>query len=206
MKGKRIYILCEGDTEENAIRYFIRPQWDKIDDLKSIALDYKTIKPKDIHKQTKLLIENNDCNVVFILFDLYGFQQELKGNSFKEKRKYIIDKLKTNSEYANLFFPHFAIHEIESWILTDGDALSAYLKSRVAGENNAEEIDFDNYPSKRLNYLFLKLKKRRYYKNTDSTALFKKLDFKKVYDNCHYFRTFYDELKNVGEKIKQNIM
>ena len=111
-KGRRIYILCEGKTEENAVRYFIRPQWNKIDDLISVALDYKTIKAKDIHKQTKLLLENQDCDAVFILFDLYGFAQELKGNDYKEKREYIIHKLKSESDYSQFFFPHFAVHEI----------------------------------------------------------------------------------------------
>lgn len=36
-QGKRIVILCEGDTEEIAVDHFIRRQWE-IDDLKTIGL------------------------------------------------------------------------------------------------------------------------------------------------------------------------
>ena len=201
-KGKRIYILCEGDTEENAIKYFIRPQWDKMGELKSVALDSKTIKPKDIHKQTKQLIENGDCDAVFLLFDLYGFPQELKGLDYKEKQEYIVQKLKTESNYHDLFFPHLAVHEIEAWVLADGDTLTAYFRNKISGENNAEEKNFQNNPSKRLNDLFNKYKHTRYYKNSDSSALFRKLNFTSVYNNCPYFRLFYDELVKIGQEIK----
>ena len=41
MGGRQIWILCEGKTEENAINYFIKKQWEN-DGLKSVGLSAKS--------------------------------------------------------------------------------------------------------------------------------------------------------------------
>ena len=100
---------------------------------------------------------------------------------------------------ANRFFPHVCVHQTEAWILAEGEALAKRLDRSILPDRDAEEKNFQNPPSKRLNQLFLKLKKTRYNKLADGTPLFKAMQFTHVYRSCTYFQAFYDDLKKAAE-------
>ena len=89
---------------------------------------------------------------------------------------------------------------MESWILAEGTALQKRLKDpQISPEKNAELIDDQNPPKTRLNAIFHTHGKKEGFKEIrDGTPLFKSLDFDTVYEHCHYFRLFYDELKRIG--------
>jgi hypothetical protein len=71
------------------------------------------------------------------------------------------------------------------------------LKSKADfAKANPEEINFQDFPSKRINELSARYRKHRYNKYKDSLAMFRNLDFEKVYDTCPYFRGFRDELRS----------
>lgn len=214
MGSRLILILCEGTSEENAIQYFIERNWN----ITGVGL--KTIQscPGKIVLDAKRALELNYASSVFSLFDLYGFypylrykpeyKKKISSLSKKESidftvlyyKEYLLDQI---GEYSKYFFPHFAVHEIEAWILAEGTALKNRLKMKnYTGEQNAEEINFDNPPKKRLNDIFCRQIKTGYLENTDSRKLFTNMDITKVTERCPYFRQFYDELVKVGNEIK----
>lgn len=200
--GRQIYILCEGETEENAVNHFLRKQWNDVDGMKSVGLKSKITRPKKIAKDTKLAIENDGFEAVFTMYDLHKFPcKSIKGEDYKDRLENLREKIKTMVGFENKFFPHFSIHEIEAWLLAEGKAVAKRLRCNFKGEANAEEKNFENPPKERLNDLFLRHKKTRYRENIDSASLFKEADFSKVYKTCPYFRQFYDELLEVGKKI-----
>ena len=200
----RIIVLCEGDTEELAVRYFIARQWQS-DGLGSVGLDRIILngKPQNASKFAVRYLDNQEVLAVFTLLDLQGNSQVLHqpNDNFDAKVRRVREWLRGQVEHprANHFFPHVCVHQTEAWILAEGRALAARLKDpSIVPDPNAEAKNFQNPPSQRLNELFLRVKKRRYNKVIDGTPLFKAMQFPPVYDSCKYFRAFYDDLKKAA--------
>ena len=200
----RIVVLCEGDTEELAVRYFIARQW-KSDGLESVGL--KTIdlsgKPQNVGKFATLYLDDEDVLAVFTLIDLQGNNQVVHQpeDDLETKVQRVQHWLRAQASHARAqrLVPHVCVHQTEAWILAEGHALAARLKDAdVRPDPDAEAKNFQNPPSKRLNELFLKAKKSRYNKRIDGTPLFKALQFAPVYDSCRYFREFYNGLKSAA--------
>jgi hypothetical protein len=199
-------VLCEGDTEELAVRQFIVPQWNSEGlgcvGLKSINLDGKLDKAG---KFASGYLDDQEVLAVFTLVDLQGMTQvaHQHEDSLETKIQRVRDWLhaQVNHARANRLFPHVCVHQTEAWILAEGHALAARLGDpNIRPDSNAELKNFQNPPSERLNELFLRIKKRRYNKKRDGTPLFKAMEFQPVYNSCQYFQELYDDLKAVGQR------
>lgn len=208
-QGKRIVILCEGETEEIAVEHFIRRQWD-VDGLKTIGLHKINLQGRleDVFEYIPRYRRDSQVVAVFSLIDLYGMNR-VKHNpddALAHKVARVKNWLQDNFD-PSFFHPHISVHEIEAWLLAEGDCIAQRLKdSKIRPDKNAEIKNFDNHPQKRIDVIF---KSRRhgdgYHKINDGTPLFKCLQFKTVYDSCKYFREFYDDLKLAGlSALKQN--
>lgn len=131
-RGRRIVILCEGDTEVIAVKSFLRPQLDR-DGLKSIGLPLINLKAKfgDIADKTERSKKDARVVAVFTLIDLYGLRGPSypKAVSVAQKRSIARDWLQSQvpSVDAEFFHPHFAVHDIEAWLLAEGTALGSRL-------------------------------------------------------------------------------
>lgn len=200
----RIVVLCEGDTEELAVRYFIAPQWKSeglgFVGLKSINLDGKLEKAG---KFAGGYLDDQEVLAVFTLVDLQGMTKvaHQHEDSLQTKIQRVRDWLRAQVNHARekRFFPHVCVHQTEAWILAEGHALAARLGDHNIGpDSDAELKNFQNPPSQRLNELFLRIKKRRYNKKGDGAPLFKAMKFHSVYNSCQYFKELYDDLKAVG--------
>jgi hypothetical protein len=200
----RIVILCEGDTEELAVRHFIARQW-KSDGFGSVGLKPINLdgKLQNVGKFANLSLDEQDVVAVFSLVDLQGMtrvvhpSQDNLETMIQRVRKWL--SAQVNRARAAQFFSHVCVHQTEAWILAEGCALATRLRDPgIEPDPNAEIKNFANPPSKRLNELFLRYKKRRYSKITDGTPLFTWMRFVPVYDSCRYFHAFYDDLKAAG--------
>lgn len=202
----RIVVLCEGDTEELAVRQFIVPQWNSEGlgsvGLKGINLDGKL---ERAGKFAVGYLDEQEVLAVFTLVDLQGMTKvaHQHEDSLETKIQRVRDWLQAqvNHPRANRFFPHVCVHQTEAWILAEGHALAARLGDpNIRPHSNAELKNFQNPPSERLNELFLRIKKRRYNKKRDGTPLFNAMEFQPVYNSCQYFQKLYDDLKAVGQR------
>jgi hypothetical protein len=200
----RIVVLCEGDTEDLAVRHFVARQW-KSDGLEFVGLLRINLdgKLQNIGKFANRYLDDQDVRAVFTLIDLQGMsrvdhklQDDLKVK-IQRVRNWLLAQV--NHFRANQFSPHVCVHQTEAWILAEGRALAERLQDpRIEPEPSAELKDFQNPPSDRINTLFLRSKKRRYNKIADGTPLFKAMQFTPVYNSCRYFQAFYDDLKSAG--------
>ena len=214
--GKQIVILCEGDTEEFAVKLFIRRQWEAQDDkdakppkpvgyLKPIG--FKTVNLdahlEDIFKFVPEYRKNQKVLAVFTLIDLYGTEQVKHGakddlaQKVENVKKWLRDGCGEDGE--GFFYPHVSVHDLEAWLLAEGEALSQRLQKRIDPDKNAEKRNFQTPPSKRINAIFRQHRGEGYRKTIDGKALFERLKFHPVYDTCDFFRAFYDELRRVGQ-------
>lgn len=201
-QGKRIVILCEGETEEIAVEHFIRRQWEA-DGLKAIGLHKINLQGKleDIFEYVPRYRRDSRVVAVFSLIDLYGMNR-VKHNPDDDLAQKVsrAKKWQLDNFEPSFFHPHISVHEIEAWLLAEGDCVAQRLKdSKVVPDKNAESKNFDNPPSKRIDTLFKSNRRGDgYHKKIDGLPLFKCLSFQPVYDSCKHFREFYDNLKAVG--------
>lgn len=202
----RIVVLCEGGTEELAVRHFLARQW-KSEDLGSVGLKGINLDGK-LEKAGKFAngyLDDQDVLAVITLVDLQGMarvtHQPNDSLEVKIQRARQWLSAQVNHARANQFLPHVCVHQTEAWILAEGYALAARLNdSGIEPDPRAEFKDFQNPPSSRLNELFLRIKKRRYNKTIDGTPLFAAMRFEPVYNSCRYFRAFYDDLRAAGRR------
>jgi hypothetical protein len=202
----RIVVLCEGDTEELAVRHFIAPQW-KSEGLGSVGLQPRNLngKPQNAGKFARLYLDEREVLAVFTLVDLQGTIQVVHkrqdGLDAKVQRVRAWLRGQVTHSRASQFFPHVCVHQIEAWILAEGRQLAKRLGDpKIGPDADAEFKNFQSPPSERLNRLFLKIRSVRYNKIADGTPLFKAMQFGPVYKSCRYFREFYDDLKAVGQR------
>jgi hypothetical protein len=199
-----IVVLCEGNTEELAVRHFIARHW-QADNLGSVGLKRINLhgKLENVGKFAKLYLDEQDVLAVFTLVDLQGMTRvdHPPGDKLEAKIQRVREWLRAQVNHARgaQFFPHICVHQTEAWILAEGQALAARLKdSGVEPDPNAELKDFQNPPSNRLNELFLRFKSRRYGKITDGEPLFAAMQFPPVYNSCRHFQAFYDDLRAIA--------
>ena len=205
-KGGRIVILCEGDTEELAVRHFLSRKWQE--DQQTVGLKAVSLRGRiqDVAVKSRLFLNEQNVLGVFTLIDLYGMDRvsHPTGDPLDTKVQRVHDWLRAQVSHIRSkdFYPHVSVHETEAWILAEGSALAGRLNdNRLRPDSNAELKNFQRPPSKRINELFLARRHRnRYQKISDGTPLFKAMKFEQVYKSCRFFRAFYDDLKDVGRR------
>jgi len=209
-QGRRIVILCEGDTEEIAIKYFIRRQWEA-DNLRAIGLHPINLNGKleDVFAYVPRYRRDSQVIAVFTLIDLYGMNRVQHGlqDGLADKVARVKTWLRNDFEadYGDFFYPHVSVHEVETWLLAEGECLAKRLKdAKIQPNPNAEAQNFDNPPSRRIDNLFKHHRRNDgYHKINDGIALFKCLQFEPVFKSCQYFREFYNGLKSVAQSVLQ---
>ena len=146
-------MLCEGDTEELAVRHFILPQWNSEGfgavGLKCINLDGKIEK---LGKFAGGYLDDQEVLAVFTLVNLQGMTKvthqhtDTLETNIRRVRDWL--RAQVNHARANRYFPHVCVHQTEAWILAEGHALSARLGNPNIGPDlRAEFKNFQNPPS-----------------------------------------------------------
>src|SRR5271157_2902358 len=124
----RIVVVCEGATEELAIRHFVARQWQK-DGLASVGLHHRCVPPRQVGPFACDTLDKRDVIAVFTLIDLYGMNlvAHPPDDELDAKVERVRSWLRTQVQHhrrAQAFFPHVSVHEVEAWIMAEGTALS----------------------------------------------------------------------------------
>lgn len=204
VRGTRIVILCEGDTEELAVRHFIARQWN-YEALNAVGLHTINLRGRlqDVPARACMFLDETEVLGVFTLVDLYGMDRVThnSGDELDEKVRRVSNWFATALQHRRsaVFFPHLSVHDTEALILAEGAALARRLRdSGIRPDPNAELKNFGQPPQKLIHDLFVSRKGDRYHKIKDGTPLFASLEFDPVYRTCRYFRAFYDALKDLA--------
>jgi hypothetical protein len=206
-RGTRIVLLCEGESEEIAAKYFLRRQLEAVG-LKAVGLHPINLNAKieDIFTNTRRFRKDRDVVAVFTLVDLYGFNRvafqahATVGQKVEAARAWLREG--ASDVDPGFFHPHLAVHDLEAWLLAEGAALAERLHHRIAPHPRAEELDFERPPGKLVDDLFQKHRKEAYRKTIDGPPLYKSLAFDLVYQSCLYFREFYDDLQSTAKAAR----
>ena len=196
-------MVCEGPTEELAVRHFLARQWEK-DGLASVGLHHRCVPLRKVGPFACDTLDRPGVLAVFTLIDLYGMNlvAHPPDDELDVKVERVRSWLRTQVHHhprAGDFFPHVSVHEVEAWILAEGTALSQRLRDpSIRPDPQAEWKNFHKPPKKRIGELFWRNKKTRYRETFDGQPLFSNMSFQPVYDSCPYFRKFYDDLRAAG--------
>jgi hypothetical protein len=93
------------------------------------------------------------------------------------------------------FRQHFAVHELEAWLLANPAILPADVRGALAAKSaDPEKVDFDEPPSKLLQDLYWGKLKQHYKKITEGQELFRALDPGLAYEKCPNLRAMLDDM------------
>lgn len=204
VRGQRIVILCEGDTEELAVRHFIARQW-IYEGRSAVGLHTINLRGRlqDVAIKATMFLDEPDVLGVFTLIDLYGMDRvsHQQDDELDQKIQRVTAWLANGLHHprAAAFFPKLSVHDTEALILAEGAALANRLNDQsIRADPNAELKNFGKPPQKLIHDLFVSRKGDRYHKIKDGTPLFARLQFDAVYRTCRYFRAFYDSLRKLA--------
>lgn len=202
----KFVLFCEGWTETSALPEFLR-RW-----LDSQSLAAKVgIKPvrfngwaemvKDCPTKARLHLQSADVIAVIALLDLYGpsffpNKCESAADRFEWAKKDIEKKVNDPR-----FRQHFAVHDVEAWILSQPDVLPLAVQKKLPGKvNEPETVNFKEPPASLLDRLYTETTQRGYKKRTYGDELFRKLDPNIVRSKCPYFRKLTDDMLELAQK------
>jgi hypothetical protein len=168
-RSRRIALFVEGDTERGDARRrtlpaffhkWLDPQLPADRRVGITAVKFQGISNymDDLAKKVALYLDEGKANFVVGLVDLYGIPPSRVGLSQHSAMK---DKVRAARQYMRGLVPqqyrdrfrqHFAVHEIEAWLLAYPDKWPVEIRVQIA-KRPPEQVNFNEPPAKFLKHL-----------------------------------------------------
>ncbi len=193
----KIVVLCEGYTERDIVSdlfaRWLNPRVTERVGFKAVRFNGWKQLVDDAPMKAELHLRDPKVLGVIALLDLYGptFYPPDKRDAASRREwgmKYLKDQ-HPDPRYR----PHFAIHEVEAWLLPQPDLFDSRVAKKLPGKT-PEEVNFNEPPAKLLDRLYNEALKRDYKKVVEGTKLFRSLDPAMVYAKCPAFKALADDL------------
>jgi hypothetical protein len=208
-----LIIFVEGDTEDIVLTSFLS-KW--LNGKLPEKLIIRTVNFKgyaNLFKGVALRANmhlngprSNDLVAVIGLLDLYGPNFFPEGMNSVDKKYRWAKQIMEDKVDSPRFRQHFAVHELEAWLLSDPSIFSTAISSGVEKVTEApEEVNNNQPPAKFLHDLYIEKYNKTYKKVTEGNRLFAKLDPEIVREKCPYFKLFTDDIYTLTmEYINKN--
>ena len=206
-ESRRIALFVEGDTERGEARRrtllsfihtWLDPQLPQDRKVGITAVKFQGVSNylDDLPRKVGLYLEDGRANFIVGLVDLYGIPASRIDFS---RCPTVKDKIVTArafmrnlvpKQYRDRFRQHFAVHEIEAWLLAYPEALSKDKKVQAQIKKRPpEHVNFKEPPAK-----FLKRILHEYRKTTTAMNLFPKVDPQVAIEKCPYLKQLMEDL------------
>jgi len=164
--SRRIALFVEGATERGDARQKTLPdffhKWldPQLPDLSRVGITARKFQGvsnflDDLPKMTELYLNERRANFVVGLVDLYGLPAHrinLSGcTSVKAKVSAARQQIRNlvPIEFRDRFHQHFAVHEVEAWLLAYPEEWPSNVRDRIA-KRPPEQVNFNKPPAKFL--------------------------------------------------------
>lgn len=195
----KFVVFCEGHTERtimaDLLSRWLNPRLTQRVGFKSVRFDGWPQLVAEAPRKAVMHLREPDILGVISLLDLYGptfYPAHLTTAS--ERQQWGIQHLQDRVNDPR-YRHHFAVHEVEAWLLSQPDILPPGVKNRLPGKAaHPESVNFDAPPAKLLQRLYREVLGKDYKKVVEGTKLFAKLNPEIVYQKCPSFKSLADDL------------
>lgn len=192
-------IFCEGHTERavmgDLLARWLNPKLTERVGFKRVRFDGWHELVRDTPRKAIRYLADPDILGVVSILDLYGptfYPDHL--NTADDRRQWGMEEMRRKVSHEK-YRHHFAVHEVEAWLLAQPDILPQQVRNRLpARAAQPEAVNFDVPPARLLNRLYREAISRDYKKVTEGTKLFARLDPETVYLSCPAFKALADDL------------
>lgn len=198
----KFVIFCEGHTERavmgDLLARWLNPRVTRKVGFKRVRFDGWQQLVKDTPLKAAMHLEEPDILGVVSLLDLYGptfYPTHLSGP--EERRIWGMAEMRRRVNHER-YRHHFAVHEVEAWLLAQPDILPPQVKNKLPGKAaQPETVNFHEPPAKLLHRLYREALHKDYKKIVEGTRLFSGLNPELVYRKCPAFRALADDLRTL---------
>jgi hypothetical protein len=207
-RSRQIALFIEGYTERalpEFIRKWLDPQLPPEGKVGIMPVKFQGVSNylDDLAQKIALYLDEGRANLVFGLVDLYGIPASRidlsKFTTVKQKvtaaRAYV--RTLVPQPYQDRFRQHFAVHEVEAWLLAYPDKWPAEARDQIK-KRPPEQVNFKEPPARFLK----KILGGRYKKTTTAMNLFPKVDPQIAIDQCPYLKLFMEDLLRVAKILQ----
>lgn len=190
-----LLILCEGDTEAEVLKPFLRPFWEiRFDKADVLHYGGNGELKRNFKADTELyLTQRQDSSVLCLMdlfnepFNIYSSSSMSVAEGFEAVQRFMYAQITPTLRHRFAAYP--VVMEIETWLLAD-PMIQTYLGQDIP---NPETIA---HPCGFLEQLY-RLRNHKYKKKSDGKKLFDRASATRVYeDTCPHFNQLADWLKN----------
>lgn len=195
----KFVLFVEGETERRGLRPFLG-RWLEPKFAKGVGIQVVSFSGwGDYHKEIKKKVEmhvkgpRKDVIGAIGLLDLHGL------DIFPPGVTTVADRCKWGKSYFEkevsnpLFRQHFAVHEIEAWLLAEPEKLPNKIGEALK-VTHPEAVNHDEPPATLLKKLYKSKLKREYGKVNDGADILNRLDPAAVAERCPNLRLLLDDL------------
>lgn len=213
-RARRVALFVEGDTERGEARrrtlsaFFHRwldPQLPSASKVGITPVKFQGVSNylDDLPQKVALYLDDGRANFVFGLIDLYGIPVSRidlsKYSTIQEKvkagRAYI--RALVPQEHRERFRQHFAVHEIEAWLLAYPEQWPAEVRSQIT-KRPPEQVDFNEPPAKFLKRIL----GGRYKKTTTAMNVFPRVDPQGAINQCPHLKHLVEDMLAVARLLQ----
>jgi len=211
---RRIALFVEGDTERgDACRKtlpaffhkWLDPQLPQMSKVGITAVKFQGVSNflDELARKVELYLDERRANFVVGLVDLYGIPTHRidlsKHASIRQKvsaaREYIRNLVP--SQFRARFRQHFAVHEVEAWLLAYPERWPVTLREQIQ-RRPPEEVDFNEPPAKFLKRIL----GGRYKKTVLAKNLFREVDPQSAIEKCPFLRLLAEDLLDIAKRLQ----
>ena len=212
---KRLYVYCEGQTEESFVKKLLQPHFIQ-KDIYVIPIICRTKEgPQEIHKggvvesnkvvkDIKRYCKEHANETVSSFIDYYGLKNypEIQFKSSKYDLIEELERILKNDVNCDNFIPYISLHEFESLLFSDPNefkylsevAVNTFNEILEEFNNNPEFINNgkDTAPSKRILKAI-----NNYGKIIDGTRIAQHISLNKIKEKCYHFSQWINKIENI---------
>lgn len=212
--ARRVALFVEGDTERGEARrrtlsaFFHRwldPQLPSASKVGITPVKFQGVSNylDDLPQKVALYLDDGRANFVFGLIDLYGIPVSRidlsKYSTIQEKVKAGRAQIRAlvPQEYRERFRQHFAVHEIEAWLLAYPEQWPAEVRSQIT-KRPPEQVNFNEPPAKFLKRIL----GGRYKKTTTAMNVFPRVDPQGAINQCPHLKHLVEDMLAVARLLQ----
>lgn len=199
----RVILLVEGETERKALPALVRRALSS-HGAGNVGVDavWHSGSGDVITKlatQVQRILNSprsGEVAAIVCLLDAKGLPERFRAGSVAEScavvRQHVAGSIADSRVRA-----HFAVHDVEAWILGDPTVLPSVVRDALpAGARTPERVNGEEPPAKLLGRLYRAKLRRDYRKIIDGSTLLQKADPAQVEATCPHFKALIDDLRS----------